>query len=78
MFVILKSDTEKLYQLISYLGSVDELPLEIRRRGPWHVVGEGDEARVKPQYRSTLDRDGCSLVRIRACMFDRDGRRHMN
>ena len=56
MFVILKSDTEKLYQLISYLGGVDELPLEICRRGPWHVVGEGDEARVKPQYRSTLDR----------------------
>ena len=76
MFVILKSDTEKLYQLISYSGA-EELPPEIRRRGPWHVVGEGDEARLKPQYRITLDRDGCTLVRLKASMFDREGRRHV-
>ena len=31
-------------------GSVDELPLEIRRCGPWHVVGEGDEARLKRRH----------------------------
>jgi hypothetical protein len=77
MFVILKSDTEKLYRLISYPSSVHELPPEIRRRGPWHIVGEGDEARLKPQYRNTLDRDGCTLVRLKACMFDREGRRHV-
>jgi hypothetical protein len=77
MFVIFKSDTEKLYQLIAYQGTVDELPPDIRRRGPWHVVGEGDEARLKPQYRNNLDRDGCTLVRLRAHMFDRDGRGHV-
>ena len=76
MFAILRSITDKEVHLISQAGGLEELPPEIRQRGPWQIVRKGDEARLKLHYRRALARDGYCLVGAEASLFNpRDRRR---
>jgi hypothetical protein len=43
----------------------------VSERGPWEVVGSGDEKRLKLHYRRALDRDGYCVVDDKCSLFDR-------
>ena len=75
MFAILRSVTDKQVHLISQTGRIQELPPEIRQRGPWKLERQGDEARLRLHYRRALAREGYCVVRAEASLFNPDERR---
>ena len=70
MFAILRSITDKQVRLISKTGWLQELPPEIRQRGPWKMERKGDEARLRLHYRRALTREGYCVVGAEASLFN--------
>ena len=71
MFAILQSATDTQARVISHTWRLHQLPSDVSERGPWQVVGAGDERRLKLHYRRALDRDGYCLVKASSSLFDR-------
>ena len=69
MFAILRSATNKQIQVITQEWRVRELPLDVVERGPWKIVGRGDEARLKSHYRRALAREGYCVVQAKAPLY---------
>ena len=76
MFAIMRSVTDKQVHLISQAGRLQELPPEIRQRGPWKIERTGDEAQLRLHYRRALAREGYCVVGAEASLFNPEERRH--
>ncbi len=70
MFTILRSKTDKQVRMLSRKWRVHLLLSNLSERGPWEVVGSGDEKRLKLHYRRALDRDGYCVVDDKCSLFD--------
>jgi hypothetical protein len=71
MFTILRSKTDKQVRMLSRKWRVHRMLSNVSERGPWEVVGSGDEKRLKLHYRRALDRDGYCVVDDKCSLFDR-------
>ena len=69
MFAILRSATSKQIQLIAQPWSLQELPSFVAKRGPWKIIGRGDEARLRLHYRRALAREGYCVVDTKAPLY---------
>jgi hypothetical protein len=72
MFAILRSATSKQVQLITQPWRLRELPPYVLKRGPWKIVGRGDEARLRLHYRRALAREGYCVVDAKAPLYSPD------
>ena len=61
--------TNKQIQVITQEWRVRELSLDVVERGPWKIVGRGDEARLKLHYRRALAREGYCVVQAKAPLY---------
>lgn len=71
MFTILRSKTDKQVRMLSREWKVHRLLSNVSERGPWEVVGSGEEKRLKLHYRRALDREGYCVVVDECSLFDR-------
>ena len=71
MFTILRSVVDPQIRVLSRAARVHQLPADVSERGPWRIVGSGDEERLKLHYRRALDRDGYCVVNAKSFLFDR-------
>jgi hypothetical protein len=69
MFAILRSTTSKQVQLITQPWRLRELPPYVLKRGPWKIVGRGDEAQLRLHYRRALAREGYCVVDVKAPLY---------
>jgi hypothetical protein len=60
-YITQRSTSDKRVHLIYYDDNFDELPSEVRHRGPWQVLGRGDVNRLKLKYQARLARHGYVL-----------------
>jgi hypothetical protein len=72
MFAILRSATSKQIQLITQPWRLRELPPYVLKRGPWKIVGRGDEARLRLHYRRALAREGYCVIDTKAPLYSPD------
>jgi hypothetical protein len=72
MFAILRSATNKQIQVITQPWRLRELPPYVLKRGPWKIVGRGDEARLRLHYRRALAREGYCIVQAKAPLYSPD------
>ena len=70
MFTILRSVVDRKVKVLSR-WNVPQLPADVSERGPWQIVGSGDERLLKLHYRRALDRDGYCVVNAKSSLFDR-------
>ena len=70
MFAILRSVMDRQVRVLSREWRVHRLPADVSERGPWKIVGSGDEKRLKLHYRRALDRDGYCVVNAKSSLFD--------
>lgn len=69
MFTILRSTTSKQVQLITQPWRLRELSPYVLKRGPWKIVGRGDETRLRLHYRRALAREGYCIVDTKAPLY---------
>ena len=69
MFAILRSTTSKQVQLITQPWRLRELPPYVLKRGPWKIVGRGDETQLRLHYRRALAREGYCVVDAKAPLY---------
>lgn len=55
--------------MLSREWKVHRLLSNVSERGPWEVVGSGEEKRLKLHYRRALDRDGYCVVVDECSLF---------
>jgi hypothetical protein len=72
MFAILRSATSKQIQVITQPWRLRELPPYVLKRGPWKIVGRGDETRLRLHYRRALARDGYCVLDTKAPLYSPD------
>jgi hypothetical protein len=53
----------------------ESVPEDVRKQGPWQGNQSGDVAKLKPEYRLVLARDGKALVK---CELRYSSRRRVN
>ena len=71
MFTILRSAVDRKVRVLARDWNVHRLPADVSERGPWQIVGSGDEKLLKLHYRRALDRDGYCVVNAKSSLFDR-------
>ena len=65
----LRSVTDNHVFVICYDGRFDELPDDVRHRGPWQGQQRGEIEKLKANYRRALARDGYALVTCELAVF---------
>jgi hypothetical protein len=66
----LRSVSDNHVHLICHDGSFYQLvPEKVRHQGPWQGMQRGEIAKLKPEYRLALARDGYMLVRCELAVF---------
>ncbi len=63
LYVALRSVRDTEFYLIHFDGRMDDVPMSVRRRGPWQVLRRGPLDELLAPYRRALVRDGhCTIA----------------
>ncbi len=60
-YIVQRSSSDKHVHVIYYDDNFDELPDDVRHRGPWQIIGRGSIDRLKLKYQAGLARKGYVL-----------------